>query len=239
VSNAPNIPLRDRLIVALDLPSVDAAAAMADRLGDSVSFYKVGLSLAFAGGLDLAAQLVAAGKRVFLDVKLLDIGNTVEDAVRTIAVGGYSFLTVHAYPQAMAAAVAGRGDSALKLLAVTVLTSMDDRDLADTGYAATARDLVIRRAVQASEAGIDGIVCSAAEAAAIRPLVRPGMAIVTPGIRPSGSAAGDQKRVTTPADAIAAGADHLVVGRPVLTAPDPRRAAAAILAEIDAALAGR
>jgi orotidine-5'-phosphate decarboxylase len=225
----------ERLIVALDLPTAREAAAMVERLGDSVGFYKLGLSLAFAGGLDLADALVKAGKKVFLDVKLLDIGNTIEDSVRSIAARGFDLVTVHAYPQAMDAAVKGRSGSKLGLLAVTVLTSLDDSDLVRAGYALPVRALVEQRARQAAAAGFDGIVCSAVEAALIRPVIRPDMAIVTPGIRPAGADIGDQKRVTTPAAAIKAGATHLVIGRPIIASPDPRAAALAIQAEIAAA----
>jgi orotidine-5'-phosphate decarboxylase len=227
---------RERLIVALDVPSVPEAQAMVARLGDSVAFYKVGLQLAFAGGIDFARELARSGKRVFLDVKLLDIDNTVEGAVRNIAAMGMTFATIHAYPNAMRAAVAARGSSALRLLGVTVLTSMDDGDLHAAGYTGTAADLVLRRARDAKAAGMDGIVASPAEAAAVRAAIGPGMAIVTPGIRPAGGDAGDQKRVATPAAAIGAGADYLVIGRPITTAPDPKAAAEAIGAEIAQAL---
>jgi orotidine-5'-phosphate decarboxylase len=231
------IPPRERLIVALDLPDVVSASAMVDRLGDGVSFYKVGLELIYAGGLDFARELVRSGKRVFLDAKLLDIDNTVEGAVRSIAAMGVTFLTIHAYPKAMRAAVAARGRSDLKLLGVTVLTSMNDSDVTQAGYAGNAAALVERRAVDARAAGMDGVVASPAEAAAVRRVAGPAMLIVTPGIRPAGAAAGDQKRVATPAAAIRAGADYLVVGRPVTTAPDPNAAAAAIVAEIGEAMA--
>jgi orotidine-5'-phosphate decarboxylase len=223
---------RDRLIVALDLPSVAAADAMVDRLGDAVSFYKIGYQLAFAGGLPLASALVRAGKQVFADLKLHDIGNTVGKGVESVATLGATFLTVHAYPQTMKAAVEARAGSPLRILAVTVLTSYDDADLAAAGYASTVGPLVARRAAQAREIGVDGLVCSAEEAASVRSIAGPGMALVTPGIRPAGAAAGDQKRVMTPARAIAAGADYLVVGRPIVEAADPKAAAQAIVAEI-------
>jgi orotidine-5'-phosphate decarboxylase len=231
------IPPRDRLIVALDVPSASDAEAMIARLGDSVTFYKIGLQLIFAGGIDLARRLAGEGRKVFLDVKLLDIDNTVAGAVDTIARLGVTFLTVHAYPKAMRAAVAARGSSPLRLLGVTVLTSMDEADLAAAGYAGPVAALVAARAADARAAGMDGIVASPAEAGALRAIVGPGMAIVTPGIRPSGSDAGDQKRIATPASAIRSGADYLVVGRPVTGAADPRRATDAIVAEIEAALA--
>jgi orotidine-5'-phosphate decarboxylase len=227
---------RDRLIVALDVPSVAAAAALVERLGDAVSFYKIGYQLAYAGGLPFADALVRADKRVFLDLKLHDIGNTVAKGVESVARLGATFLTVHAYPQTMKAAVVARGAAGLRILAVTVLTSYDDADLAAAGYAAGVSELVAWRAAQARELGIDGLVCAAEEAAHLRSVVGPGMALVTPGIRPAGAAVGDQKRVMTPARAIAAGADYLVVGRPVVEAADPRAAADGIIAEIAAAV---
>ena len=223
---------RDRLIVALDLPTVAAADAMVSRLGDAVSFYKIGYQLAFAGGLGLAEQLARAGKQVFLDLKLHDIGNTVGKGVESVARLGAAFLTVHAYPQTMKAAVDARGSSNLRLLAVTVLTSYDDADLAAAGYDFTVAELVAERAAQAHDMGVDGLVCSAAEAASLRDAVGHGMTLVTPGIRPAGADSGDQKRVMTPAAAVAAGADYLVVGRPILEAADPTAAAQAIVAEI-------
>lgn len=228
-------PDRDRLIVALDLPDIRVAEAMVDRLGDSVGFYKIGYQLAYAGGLPLARALVGAGKKVFVDLKLHDIGNTVARGVESLSHLGASFLTVHAYPQTMKAAVEARGSSKVKILAVTVLTSYDDRDLADAGYRFGVRDLVEARARQAQAIGVDGLVCSSEEAAHLRGIVGPEMDLVTPGIRPAGAAAGDQKRIMTPAKAIAAGASYLVVGRPVLDAPDPKAAADAIVAEITAA----
>ncbi len=225
---------RDRLIVALDLPSVAAAEAMVARLGDAVTFYKIGYQLAFAGGLPLAEELARAGKRVFLDLKLHDIGNTVAKGVESVARLGASFLTVHAYPQTMKAAVEARGQSGLRILAVTVLTSYDDADLAAAGYDFTVGELVAERAGQARDIGVDGLVCSAAEAADLRARVGHRMTLVTPGIRPAGAERGDQKRIMTPAAAVAAGADYLVVGRPIVAAPDPRAAAQGIVAEIAA-----
>ncbi len=223
---------RERLIVALDVPSVAAAEAMIARLGESVSFYKIGYQLAFAGGIDLARALAGAGKQIFLDLKLHDIGNTVGRGVESVARLGASFLTVHAYPQTMHAAVDARAGSTLRILAVTVLTSYDDADLAAAGYDFTVPELVRERAAQARDVGVDGLVCSGEEAAMLRPIVGAGMTLVTPGIRPAGAGAGDQKRVMTPAAAIAAGADYLVIGRPILAAPDPKAAAEAIVAEI-------
>ena len=225
---------RDRLIVALDVPSVVSAEAMVERLGDAVSFYKIGYQLAFAGGLPLAENLIRSGKRVFLDLKLHDIGNTVARGVESVAKLGATFLTVHAYPQTMHAAVDARGNSGLRILAVTVLTSYDDADLAAAGYDFTVTELVAERAAQARDIGVDGLVCSAEEAAALKPKVG-SLVLVTPGIRPAGADTGDQKRVMTPKKAIAAGADYLVVGRPILEAPNPRAAADGIVGEIAAA----
>ncbi len=228
---------RDRLIVALDVSSVAAAESMVARLGDTVGFYKIGYQLAFAGGLGFAEALTRAGKRVFLDLKLHDIGNTVARGVESVAGLGAAFLTVHAYPQTMKAAVEGRAGSDLRILAVTVLTSYDDTDLAAAGYDFTVSELVAERAAQARDIGIDGLVCSGEEAVGLRPLVGPRMVLVTPGIRPRGAEAGDQKRVMTPERAIAAGADYLVVGRPIVAADDPRAAAQAIVADIESAAA--
>jgi orotidine-5'-phosphate decarboxylase len=222
---------RERLIVALDLPSVEAAEALVARLGDAVSFYKIGYQLAYAGGLSYAQKLTGAGKQVFLDLKLHDIGNTVTQGVKSVARLGATFLTVHAYPQTMQAAVEARG-GALRILGVTVLTSYDDNDLKAAGYETSVKALVARRAGQARALGVDGLVCSPQEAANVRAVAGAGMALVTPGIRPAGAEAGDQKRIMTPAAAIAAGADYLVVGRPVVAASDPRAAAEAIVAEI-------
>jgi orotidine-5'-phosphate decarboxylase len=231
-----DIAPRDRLIVALDLPDIAQAEATIARLGASVSFYKIGYQLAFAGGLALVPRLASAGKKVFVDLKLHDIGNTVARGVESIARLGATFLTVHAYPQTMKAAVEGRAGSSLQILAVTVLTSYDEADLAEAGYRAGVSELVQMRAKQAEATGVDGLVCSAEEAGALRAIVAPRTCLVTPGIRPAGSDAGDQKRIMTPARAIASGSDYLVVGRPVLAAADPKRAAEAIHAEIAQAL---
>ena len=223
-----------RLIVGLDVPDTDAARALVDRLGDSVGFYKIGLGLAPVGGFDLARDLKAAGRRVFLDLKLFDIGATVTAAVRALAPLAPDFLTVHGDPHVVRAAVAGRGDGPTRILAVTVLTSLDRDDLDDALIAAgQVPDIVVERARRAFAAGADGVIASPREAGRLRALPEAsGRLIVTPGIRPAGSATGDQKRIATPAAALAAGADHLVVARPVLTAGDPRAAAQAILAEI-------
>ena len=223
---------RDKLIVALDLPSVAQARAMVETLDDAVSFYKIGLELTYAGGLPLAQELVRAGKKVFLDLKFHDIPNTVARATEQVAEMGATFLTIHAYPQTMKAARGALGGSTLKLLAVTVMTSYDDADLAEAGYGLRVADLVARRARQAQDAGVQGLVLSPEEAPAMRALLGPDMLLVTPGVRPAGAALGDQKRVMTPARAIAGGANHLVVGRPITQAPDPRAAAQAIVQEI-------
>ena len=228
---------RERLIVALDVPSVAQAEALVAKLGEAVSFYKIGYQLAFAGGIDFARALASAGKQIFLDLKLHDIGNTVARGVESVARLGASFLTVHAYPQTMHAAVDARAGSNLRILAVTVLTSYDDADLAAAGYDFTVPELAAERAAQARDIGVDGLVCSGEEAAALRQVVGRGMVLVTPGIRPAGAEAGDQKRVMTPASAIAAGADYLVVGRPIVAAADPKAAADAIVVEIAAACA--
>jgi orotidine-5'-phosphate decarboxylase len=230
---------RERLIVALDVPSVAAAEALVTRLGNAVTFYKIGYQLGFAGGLAFAQTLAGAGKRVFLDMKLHDIGSTVARGVESVARMGVSFLTVHAYPQTMHAAVDAAGDSGLRILAVTVLTSYDDADLAAAGYDFTVPELVAERAAQARDIGVDGLVCSAAEAANLRSIVGSGMVLVTPGIRPSGAEAGDQKRVMTPSAAIKAGADYLVLGRPIVAAADPKAAADAIVADIATAASKR
>ncbi|KAA0968503.1 orotidine-5'-phosphate decarboxylase [Aureimonas fodinaquatilis] len=222
----------DRLIVGLDLPDRAAAQAMVELLGDSVSYYKIGFQLALAGGLPLVRELADAGKKVFLDMKLLDIANTVEKGVESALGLGASMLTIHAYPQVMRAAAKAAQGTDLTVLGVTVLTSMNDADLTEAGYSVTVSELVAQRARQAQEAGIGGLVASAEEAGAIRNIVGPHMALVTPGIRPAFASADDQKRIVTPADALARGASHLVVARPVLRAQNPREAVAAILAEM-------
>jgi orotidine-5'-phosphate decarboxylase len=232
-----DIAPKDRLIVALDLPGVEQAEAMVARLGDSVTFYKIGYQLAYAGGLPLVRKLADQGKKVFIDLKLHDIGNTVAHGVTSIAKLGATFLTVHAYPQTMKAAVEARAGSDLKILAVTVLTSYDEADLHEAGYRLGVSDLVEARAQQALALGIDGLVSSAEEAARLRKIVGQQMRLVTPGIRPAGSASGDQKRIMTPARAVAAGSDYLVVGRPIVEAADPKAVAEAIVAEIAPALA--
>ncbi|TYL88928.1 orotidine-5'-phosphate decarboxylase [Bradyrhizobium rifense] len=227
---------KDRLIVGLDLPNLDAAEAMVDRLGDSVTFYKIGYRLAYAGGLPLVGKLADKGKKVFLDLKLHDIGNTVMQGVQSINKLGATFLTVHAYPQTMKAAVEGCAGSGLKILAVTVLTSYNDDDLHAAGYRLHVSELVEARAAQAQALGVGGIVCAPEEVGNLRKIVGHQTSLVTPGIRPAGSAVGDQKRIMTPGRAIAAGADYLVVARPVIEAADPRATAEAIHAEIAQAL---
>jgi len=227
------IPARDRVIVALDLADIEAAEKTVWTLGDSINFYKIGYELVMAGGLVLAEDLANSGKKVFLDMKLHDIGNTVMQATKQAAKLGATFLTVHAFPQTMRAAVEGRSDSDLEILAVTVLTSWDDDDLKDAGYAMTVPELVARRAAQAEAIGIDGLVCSPAEAKDLRQRLGGKMKLVTPGIRPAGSAKGDQKRVMTPAEAIKTGVDYMVIGRPIVAAEDPKAAAEAIVEEIE------
>tara|TARA_R110002012_G_scaffold302549_2_gene503735 strand:- start:219867 stop:220598 length:732 start_codon:yes stop_codon:yes gene_type:complete len=233
-----------RLIVGLDLPSIDAARAMVDRLGDVVTHYKVGLSLlARPGGVAFAHELRARGKAVFQDWKLHDIGAQVEGAARAVAEGGCDLLTVHAEPQVMQGAVRGRGDLDTKILAVTVLTSLSQADLTDIGYGYSPADLVARRVRQALDCGVDGVVSSPLEAAQARALAeaagRPDFLIVTPGVRPAGADVGDQQRVATPAEALRAGASHLVVARPVIADADPVMAAARIAAEMDGVGTGR
>lgn len=230
-----SLDARDRLIVALDLPTVEAADAMVRRIGPAANFYKIGLQLLFAGGIDLVRRLVGEGHQVFIDAKFLDIPETVRKAVESVARLGATFLTLHADPRTCRAAIEGRGDSALQLLFVTVLTSIDDADLKREGYARSLSELVIDRTDIVLASGGDGIVAAGTDAAAIRARAGDRLVIVTPGIRPAGSDAQDQKRVATPAGAIAAGADYLVVGRPITAAADPAAAAAAIVDEIRAA----
>ncbi|WP_295556852.1 orotidine-5'-phosphate decarboxylase [uncultured Hyphomicrobium sp.] len=218
--------VRDRLIVALDMPSVEEARQLVSKLDDTVSFYKVGLELLFAGGLDLARDLRRRGKRVFLDMKLLDIGNTVERAVANATELDITFLTVHGHDlKTLRAAVAGRASGKVKLLAVTVLTNLTEEDLRQQGSTLSPADLVLRRAELAHAAGFDGVIASGQEAARIRASTGPDFLIVTPGIRLTGSATDDQERVMTPEHAIAAGANHIVVGRPITQADDPKLAA--------------
>ncbi|TPE47969.1 orotidine-5'-phosphate decarboxylase [Amaricoccus solimangrovi] len=224
----------DRLIVGLDLAHAPAALELVERLGSRAVFYKIGLGMLTTGGLAVANELKAQGKRVFLDMKLFDIPATIEAATRGLAAFGLDFLTVHGDPHVVRAAVAGRGNSPTKILAVTILTALDRADLDEALIVPGAvEDLVAERAARAFRAGADGVIASPHEAAAIRALPEAaGKLIVTPGVRPAGSPLGDQKRVMTPSEAIAAGADHIVVGRPIWTAPDPAAAAEAILADL-------
>jgi orotidine-5'-phosphate decarboxylase len=224
-----------RLIVPLDLPTVEEARAMVEMLGDSVSFYKVGLELFASDGMALARDLKAAGKQVFLDWKLHDIGTTVQRAASVLAQSGCDFLTVHGEPQVMAAAVRGKGGSNLKILAVTVLTSLSDEDLIETGYHETARALVERRIHQAIAAGCDGVISSPHEAALARALGGKDFLVVTPGVRPDWAAKNDQARAATPLDALKAGASHIVCGRPITAANDPHAAARRVANEMSGA----
>jgi orotidine-5'-phosphate decarboxylase len=230
--------MSNRLIVALDVASAEEARALVARIGPAVSFYKVGLELYAAAGMAFVRELTGAGKDVFLDLKFYDIPETVQRAVRQVAPAGVRFLTVHGSGPVMRAAVEGRQDSPLKLLAVTVLTSFDKEDLEDLGYPCDVADLVALRVRKARQAGIDGVVCSAREVAAVRALAGPGLLLVTPGVRSAGAAAGDQKRVATPAEAIRSGADYVVVGRQITRAADPAAEAARILEEIAHAAPG-
>jgi orotidine-5'-phosphate decarboxylase len=228
---------RDRLIVALDVPSVEEAKALVGKLGDSVGIYKIGLELIYAGGVAFAEALSREGRSVFLDAKLLDIEATVERATASIARAGARFLTVHAADRkTLDAAMRGRGDSALKLLGVTVLTNLGPADLAEQGIDAPPLAMVQQRAMMAQQTGFDGVVASGQEAAALRERLGCDFLIVTPGVRPAGSEKQDQMRTVTPAQAIEAGADYLVVGRPITRAADPRAAADAIVAEIAGAM---
>ncbi|WP_332713362.1 orotidine-5'-phosphate decarboxylase [Pelagibacterium mangrovi] len=224
------------LIVGLDVSTRNAAEDIISRLGDSADYFKIGYQLFYGGdGLTVGKELIKAGKKVFFDLKLLDIDNTVEKGVAAFAATGAAMLTLHAYPKAMEAAVRAAEGSGLCLLGVTVLTSMDEDDVKEAGYGLSIPDLVARRATQARDAGMGGIVASAFEAQKVREIVGPDMAVVTPGIRPTGAEKGDQKRVMTPAEALKAGASHLVVARPIVAADDPRKAALAIRSEMNLA----
>lgn len=233
MTNVTSVTADPRLFVALDLPTVEAARDMVTQLGDAVASYKIGLQLLPIGGVELGRMLRDAGKNVFFDFKFHDIDATVEKATHSVAGLDAQFLTVHARPDVMRAAVRGKGEAALKILGVTVLTSLDKQALEDIGYNDNAEDLVMRRVRQAMEAGVDGVVASPLEAAAIRAAVPESFLVVTPGVRPVGTAAGDQKRIATPSAALRSGASHLVVGRPITQADDPRQAAQAINAEIN------
>jgi len=231
----PSKTLADpRLIIPLDLPTTTEAEVMVERLGDAVSYYKIGLQLLASGGMALARDLSRRSLKVFLDWKLHDIGTTVEKATAAItAMGACDLLTVHAEPQVMAAAVRGRaGGSKVKIVGVTVLTSLSETDLADLGYGLKVRDLVERRIRQAVEAGLDGVVASPHEAELARKIGGPDFLVVTPGVRPSWAKADDQARAATPAEALNSGASHLVCGRPITAAGDPRAAALSVIEEI-------
>jgi orotidine-5'-phosphate decarboxylase len=231
---------KDRLAVALDVTGPDAARRMLDAIIDEVGIVKIGHRLAYSGGFGLIEELSRAGKPVFADLKLLDIDQTVAEGVRSVAATGAAYLTVHAYPKAMRAGVeALEPNASLRLLGVTVLTSMDDEDLQEAGYAVPADQLVMARALQAQQAGMPGLICSALEAASLRSALGPDMLLVTPGIRFAGGDAGDQKRVVTPQKAIADGADILVIGRPITAADDPKAAARRAIDDIEAGLAAR
>jgi orotidine-5'-phosphate decarboxylase len=227
---------REKLIVALDFWDIEDARKLVRELGDDVTFYKVGLGLQLAGGDEFAKELIAQGKRVFLDYKYYDIEETINRAVARAAELKITFLTVHGVTNIMKAAVAGRGSSDMKILGVTVLTSMDAEDIKEMGFECNVEDLVIARAKKALEVGVDGVIASAKEATEIRKQTNNKLMIVSPGIRPSGSAKDDQKRVATPFEAIRAGADYLVLGRPIYGAPDPKAAAQAIIQEMADAL---
>lgn len=231
---------KDRLAVGLDVTGVDAARRMLDLVFDEVGIIKIGHRLAYSGGFGLIEELSQTGKQVFADLKLLDIDQTVAEGVKSVAATGAAYLTVHAYPKAMRAGVAALGkDPHLKLLGVTVLTSMDDGDLNEAGYSDSAEALVLKRAQHAKMAGMPGLICSAMETINLRSLVGPDMLLVTPGIRFSDGDAGDQKRVVTPKKAIADGADVLVMARPIIAADDPKAAARRAVEEIEAGLAER
>lgn len=236
IGHMPNSPFDPRVICALDVPTTDEARALVEKIGDAVGFYKVGLQLFASDGMSLARELKASGAQVFLDWKLHDIGATVEKATAVLAGAGCDLLTVHARPQVMAAAARGAAGSDLKILGVTVLTSLTEDDLKADDHTLTAAQLVQHRVEQALEAGIHGVVSSPHEAALVREMAikagREDFLIVTPGVRPTGSAQDDQARAATPASALEAGATHLVVGRPITAVADPRKAAQAITAEI-------
>ncbi len=230
------IGLKDRLIVPLDVPTTEQAHDLVDELGDAVSFYKIGLQLFPVGGVKLAHDLIADGKKIFLDFKFYDIGNTVKSAVESATSFDATFLTVHSDRDVVAAAVKGRSDSALKILAVTVLTSMNEKSLAELGFQGSVEDIVLKRTRIALDVGCDGVIASAQEARRLRDELGNEFLIVMPGIRSAGTSHDDQKRVATPGDAIKAGADHLVVGREITRAVDPSAAAAHVLDQIEQAL---
>lgn len=225
--------MRNPLIIALDVPSKEEARLLVQSIGSAASFFKIGMELYASAGMDFVRELTGEGKQVFLDMKFYDIPETVRRAVQQVARGGVRFLTVHGSGPVMRAAVEGRGDADLQLLAVTVLTSFDQQDLADLGYSCAISDLVALRVRKAREAGVDGIVCSPLEVAAVRAIAGPKAILVTPGVRSAGVAKGDQKRVATPAEALAGGADYLVIGRQVTRSPEPAKEIDSILREIE------
>lgn len=233
------IQARDRLILALDVPSASEAERLMDAVQGQVSFVKVGLELYTAAGPDIVRRMISRGKRIFLDLKFLDIEETVRRATERVAGMGVELLTIHANRKALSAAVKGRGNSPLKLLAVTVLTNFDSHDLREMGIQHSVQELVTARALLASEVGCDGVVASGEEPAVLRPKVGPRFLIVTPGVRPAGKGVDDHARATTPTQTISAGADYLVIGRPIREAADPAVAAAAILAEMQTAFDAR
>jgi orotidine-5'-phosphate decarboxylase len=233
------IAAHDRLILALDVPSAAEAERLVDQVEDQITFVKVGLELYTAAGPDIVQRFLQRGKRVFLDLKFLDIEETVRRATERVAAMGVEFLTIHANRKALGAAVKGRGNSSLKLLAVTVLTNFDSQDLREMGIQRTVQELVTARALLAAEMGCDGVVASGEEPGVLRPKVGPRFVIVTPGVRPAGKDVDDHARATTPTQTIAAGADYLVIGRPIRAASDPAAAAAAILVEMQAAFDAR
>jgi orotidine-5'-phosphate decarboxylase len=233
------IAARDRLILALDVPSAAEAERLVDQVEDQITFVKVGLELYTAAGPDIVKRFLQRGKRVFLDLKFLDIEETVRRATERVAAMGVEFLTIHANRKALGAGVKGRGNSSLKLLAVTVLTNFDSQDLREMGIQRSVQELVTARALLAAEMGCDGVVASGEEPGVLRPKVGPRFVIVTPGVRPAGKDVDDHARATTPTQTIAAGADYLVIGRPIRAASDPATAAAAILMEMQAAFDAR
>lgn len=242
MSSAASISIQDRVILALDVPTVEEAEAVVKEVGSAVSFFKIGLQLQYAGGIKYSKDLVQQGKKVFLDSKIFDIGNTIEKTVENISLMGVQFLTVHGDRKVIqSAASAARND--LKILAVTVLTSLDETDLSDMGITMHMEEFVRMRARIAIEAGADGVIASGREAGMIRNLAKEtnksALKIVTPGIRPVGSAWNDQRRVTTPVEAIEGGADYLVVGRPVLNAASKGVVLDKIFADVEAGLASR
>lgn len=221
-----------RLIVALDVPSADEASALVEKLGDSATFYKVGMELYASAGMGFVKELLSGGKKIFLDMKYYDIGETVKRTVSVVAKAGVDLLTLHGSGAVVRAAAEGRGDAPLKLLAVTVLTSLDESDIRAEGFAMTVPELVELRVRESRNAGADGLICSPLEVSRVKDLAGPGALLVTPGVRSAGADTGDQKRVATPADALRNGATHLVLGRQITRAADPKAAIQQVLAEI-------